>query len=89
MHLKRAIERLLVQPMCSLIATHQLHGGDCIRVDWERTLDRFTFVKQADGIPCAAMIERAGRALPARAHSRCRGILSDAASVNDRLCKVS
>jgi ATP-dependent Clp protease ATP-binding subunit ClpB len=88
-HLKRAIERLLVQPMCSLIATHQVHGGDCIRVDWERTLNRFTFVKQADGIPCAAMIERPGRALPARAHSRGRGILSDAASVNDRLSKVS
>jgi ATP-dependent Clp protease ATP-binding subunit ClpA len=39
-HLKRAIERLLVQPICNLIATRQIWGGDCIRVDWERTLDR-------------------------------------------------
>src|SRR6266404_4219459 len=67
-HLKRAIERLLVQPMCSLIATHQVDGGDCIRVDWERTLDHFTFVKQGDGIPCAAMMEPARRAPPAPEH---------------------
>jgi ATP-dependent Clp protease ATP-binding subunit ClpB len=88
-HLKRAIERLLVQPVCSLIATHQVHGGDCIRVDWERTLDHFTFVKQGDGIPCAAMIDPAGRALPARAHSIGKGVLSDAAMANTRLSKVS
>jgi ATP-dependent Clp protease ATP-binding subunit ClpB len=30
--LKRAIERLLVQPLSNLIATGQIHGGDCIRV---------------------------------------------------------
>ena len=88
-HLKRAIERLLVQPMCSLIATQQVHGGDCIRVDWERTLDHFTFVKQADGIPCAATIEPAARAVSARAHSAGKGVLSEAARANGRLSKVS
>jgi ATP-dependent Clp protease ATP-binding subunit ClpA len=31
-HLKRAIERLLVQPMSNLMATNQIHRGDCIRV---------------------------------------------------------
>src|SRR5262249_5956579 len=32
-HLKRAIERLLVQPLSNLIATEQVRGGDWIRVD--------------------------------------------------------
>src|SRR6266404_5161934 len=31
-HLKRAIERLLVQPLSNLIASDQIHRGDCIRV---------------------------------------------------------
>ena len=29
-HVKRVIERLLIQPICSLIATRQVRGGDCI-----------------------------------------------------------
>jgi ATP-dependent Clp protease ATP-binding subunit ClpA len=60
-HLKRAIERLLVQPICNLIATRQVVGGDCIRVDRERMLDHLTFIKQASGIPCAAAIKPASR----------------------------
>ena len=31
-HLKRAIERLLVQPLSNLMASAQIHCGDCIRV---------------------------------------------------------
>jgi ATP-dependent Clp protease ATP-binding subunit ClpA len=34
-HLKRAIERLLVQPLSNLTASGQIHGGDCIRVSHE------------------------------------------------------
>ena len=34
-HLKRAIERLLVQPISNLIATDQVRGGDWIRVDFD------------------------------------------------------
>ena len=34
-HLKRAIERLLVQPVSNLIATEQVRGGDWIRVDYD------------------------------------------------------
>ena len=34
-HLKRAIERLLVQPLSNLMASGQIHGGDCIRVSHE------------------------------------------------------
>jgi ATP-dependent Clp protease ATP-binding subunit ClpB len=60
-HLKRAIERLLVQPVSNLIATRQVAGGDCIRVDREPTLDRLTFIKKANGVPCAATIEPASK----------------------------
>jgi len=31
-YLKRAIERLLVQPLSSLMATGQIHRGDSVRV---------------------------------------------------------
>jgi ATP-dependent Clp protease ATP-binding subunit ClpB len=60
-HLKRAIERLLVQPICNLIATSQVSRGACIRVDWEPTLDHLTFIREANGVPCAATIKPASR----------------------------
>ena len=34
-HLKRAIERLLVQPLSNLMASGQIHHGDCIHVTHE------------------------------------------------------
>src|SRR5579862_6900619 len=34
-HLKRAIERLLVQPLSNLMTSGQIHRGDCIRVAYE------------------------------------------------------
>jgi ATP-dependent Clp protease ATP-binding subunit ClpB len=56
-HLKRAIERRLVQPMSNLIATEQVGGGDWIQVDFDPQLNRMTFLKQAEGIPAGAMAE--------------------------------
>ena len=35
-HLKRAIERLLVQPTSNLIATNQVRGGDWVRVEFDQ-----------------------------------------------------
>ena len=54
-HLKRAIERLLVQPMSNLIATEQARGGDWIRVDFDPNCDCLTFLKEAEGLPLDAM----------------------------------
>jgi ATP-dependent Clp protease ATP-binding subunit ClpA len=88
-HLKRAIERLLVQPMCNLIATRQVCGGDCIRVDWEPTLDHLAFIKETSGIPCAATIELASKVAAARGHATSRGIVSDVAKTQVRLSRVS
>ncbi len=54
-HLKRAIERLLVQPLSNLIATDQLEGGDWVRVDFDPNEGRLTFLKEAQGLEIQAM----------------------------------
>ncbi len=56
-HLKRAIERLLVQPMSNLIATDQVRGGDWIKVDFDDERCCMSFVKEAEGLPVHAMAD--------------------------------
>jgi ATP-dependent Clp protease ATP-binding subunit ClpA len=56
-HLKRSIERLLVQPLSNLIATEQVRGGDLIRVDWDEQNRRLRFLREDEGIPVQAMAE--------------------------------
>jgi ATP-dependent Clp protease ATP-binding subunit ClpA len=70
-HLKRAIERLLVQPMSNLIATDQVRGGDWIKVDYDDSRSQITFVKEAEGLPVHAMAELLDRSitLPNLAHA--------------------
>lgn len=55
-HLKRAIERLLVQPLSNLIATEQVRGGDWIRVDFDPEAKCLTFAKEAEGLPVQEMV---------------------------------
>jgi len=54
-HLKRAIERLLVQPMSNLIATGQIRPGDLVRVDFDGAA--LEFVREAEGMSPAAMVQ--------------------------------
>jgi ATP-dependent Clp protease ATP-binding subunit ClpB len=54
-HLKRAIERLLVQPMSNLIATDQVRGGDWIRVDFDNSSHALSFAREAEGLPVQDM----------------------------------
>jgi ATP-dependent Clp protease ATP-binding subunit ClpA len=54
-HLKRAIERLLVQPLSNLIATDQVLSGDWIQIDFDVENQRLTFTKEAEGLEVAAM----------------------------------
>ncbi len=63
-HLKRAIERHLVQPMSNLIATEQVRGGDWIRVDFDKECSRMTFLKEAEGMPAYAMAELVETSVP-------------------------
>ena len=55
-HLKRAIERLLVQPMSNLMATDQVRGGDWIRVDFDQEGRNLSFAKEAEGLPVQDMV---------------------------------
>jgi ATP-dependent Clp protease ATP-binding subunit ClpB len=50
-YLKRALERLLVQPISNLIATAQVRGGDNIRVDLDVSHSFLTFMKEAQALP--------------------------------------
>lgn len=57
--LKRAIEHLLVQPLSTLIATGQIHRGDCVRVSHSHASPYLTFFREADAaeaweVECAA-----------------------------------
>jgi ATP-dependent Clp protease ATP-binding subunit ClpB len=58
-HLKRAIERLLVQPMSNLLASGQIHRGDCIRVTHGDGSPYLMFVREAEALEAR---EAAGRA---------------------------
>ena len=49
-HLKRAIERLLVQPISNLIASDQVHGGDRIRVEFDESTRSLRFAKEAENL---------------------------------------
>lgn len=46
--LKRAIERLLVQPLSNLMATGQIRRGDCLRVTHSTAASVLTFFREAD-----------------------------------------
>jgi ATP-dependent Clp protease ATP-binding subunit ClpB len=56
-HLKRAIDRALVQPMSNLIATQQVRGGDLIKVDFDSQDRGLTFAKEAEDMPAYAMVQ--------------------------------
>ena len=56
-HLKRAIERHIVQPLSNLIATEQVRAGDWIRVDFNAGAQSMSFSKEAQDLPVHAMAE--------------------------------
>jgi ATP-dependent Clp protease ATP-binding subunit ClpA len=55
-HLKRAIERHVVYPLASLLATEQVSLGDVISIDWNGSANGLVFLKEAEGalVPVAA-----------------------------------
>jgi ATP-dependent Clp protease ATP-binding subunit ClpB len=51
-HLKRAVERSLVQPMSNLIATGQVQSGDQLMVEFDPGCSRLVFMKEfKDSVP--------------------------------------
>jgi ATP-dependent Clp protease ATP-binding subunit ClpB len=78
-HLKRAIERLLVQPMSNLIATDQVRGGDCVQVSFDAGRKALTFVKEAEGLAVHAMADLVDRSISIPAFAMANGALIEAA----------
>jgi len=78
-HLKRAIERLLVQPMSNLIATDQVRGGDCVQVNFDAERKMLMFVKEAEGLAVHAMADLVDRSISIPAFAMANGALIEAA----------
>jgi ATP-dependent Clp protease ATP-binding subunit ClpB len=88
-HLKRAIERHVVYPLASLLATEQVGLGDVISIDWDGSSNGLRFMKEAEGalVPVApvnaeplsqsAAATSDGRTLPAQANTK---VVAEAAS---------
>ena len=60
-HLKRAIERLLIQPLSHQMVVEQLRGGDYIRVDFNDQSTHLAFHKEAEHLSLEEMMKLAGR----------------------------
>ena len=58
-HLKRAIERLLVQPLSNLMASGQIYHGDCIRVSHEAGSAALLFGRGRETVQAWGMASRA------------------------------
>jgi ATP-dependent Clp protease ATP-binding subunit ClpA len=58
-HLKRAIERLLVQPLSNLVASGQIHRGDCIRASHEEGSAALLFGREREAVQACGMASRA------------------------------
>jgi ATP-dependent Clp protease ATP-binding subunit ClpB len=56
-HLKRAIERSLVQPLSNLIATDQIRLGDSIRIGFDAEASQLTFLREAEGMSPVTMAQ--------------------------------
>ena len=74
-HLKRAIDRNLVQPLSNLVATQQVRGGDMVRIDFDAVGQHMTFYREAENMPSYVMMQAieeaqtAGVSLAAMANS--------------------
>jgi len=55
-HLKRAIERHVVYPLASLLATEQVSLGDVISIDWDGNEAGLKFSKEGEGAAVSAAL---------------------------------
>jgi ATP-dependent Clp protease ATP-binding subunit ClpA len=88
-HLKRAIERLLVQPMSNLIATEQVRGGDWIRVDFDQSARVLRFAKEAEGLPVQDMARLVDNSITLPAMAAATGASAEPAKIQTAARKRS
>ena len=56
-HLKRSIEKSLVHPLSTLIASGQLRGGDVLKVDYDPAITALSFIREAEEVPSYSIAE--------------------------------
>jgi len=66
-HLRRAIDRLLVQPISNLLASEQVHSGDFLMIDTEPESHEMIFRRDAEALTPLAMARMAQMPLAAAA----------------------
>ncbi|MEI9813901.1 MAG: AAA family ATPase [Acidobacteriota bacterium] len=76
-HLKRAIERLLVQPMSNLIATEQVRGGDWVRIDFDPEAKVLRFSREAEGLPIGEMARMVDTSVTIPALTMAQGAIAE------------
>jgi len=64
-HLKRAIEKLLVQPLSNLVASGQVRGGDLIEIGSGGDGEALTFVRARKGLKLREITARLGGSVAA------------------------
>jgi ATP-dependent Clp protease ATP-binding subunit ClpB len=84
-HLKRAIERHVVSPLATLLATDQVSLGDMISINWSGSEPRLEFSKEADGaiVPSKRQMTETLQK-PAMTHSNGRAIVFPPAAAASR-----
>lgn len=76
-HLKRSMERCLVQPLSNLLATQQIEDGDFIRVDFSAESRELTFTKEMEGLPIGTMFDMLDTSVPMQLTALAGAVLSE------------
>ncbi len=82
-HLKRSMERLLVQPLSNLLATEQIEDGDCLRIEFDSVERELTFTKEAEGLPIGTMFEMIDTSVPVQLGALAAAVSNDHPKLNN------
>ena len=81
-HLKRSMERLLVQPLSNLLATEQIEDGDCLRIEFDAQSRELVFTKEAEGLPIGTMFEMIDTSVPVQLGTLAAAVANDQPKIN-------
>ncbi len=81
-HLKRSMERLLVQPLSNLLATEQIEDGDCLRIEFDAQSRELVFTKEAEGLPIGTMFEMIDTSVPVQLGALAAAVANDQPKIN-------
>ncbi len=81
-HLKRSMERLLVQPLSNLLATEQIEDGDCLRIEFDAIERELTFTKEAEGLPIGTMFEMIDTSVPVQLGALAAAVSNEHPKIN-------